>query len=182
MALNKRALTPIIAIILILMMTITAAGATFFFTTRIQGQQQGGIESIQSRFFTVTTTQASVIRSNFNDSTQVLNIFVQNTGNNPIPVANTSSYPTTEWVVFDSSQRSICSSNWGANFPQINTSVKCNRGCGTDIPVGQIRQITLNISAAPGAECSLANQPNSTRISFTIDFSGKTTASGSFDK
>ena len=175
---NRKGLTPIISVILLLMMVIAVAGGMFFWVTRIQGQQQGGIESYQGKFFTTAATQASVIKATYNDSNQSLSIFVQNTGNNPIPVPTTSTYPTTEWIVSDSNQKAICSTSW-AGSAAISGATNCTRGCGTDISIGQIRQINLALSSS---ECSLVSQPNGSKISFLIDFSGKTTASGSFDK
>src|SRR3989344_652824 len=157
---NRKAISPIIATILILMMVVAAAGGMFFWVTRVQGQQQGGVESFQAKFFTTAATQANVIRASYNDSNQNLNIFVQNIGNNPIPVDNGTNYPTTEWIVFDSNQRSICSTNWGGITTAGNVS--CGRGCLTDIAVGQIRQITLIFNT--GSQCSLVSQPNGKRI------------------
>ncbi|HIH14193.1 MAG TPA: hypothetical protein HA224_02965 [Nanoarchaeota archaeon] len=177
---SRKAISPIIATILIMMMVVAAAGGMFFWASRIQGQQQGGVESFQSKFFKTASTAASVLKTNYNDSTQILNIFVQNTGNNPIPVSNLTSYPTTEWIVLDSSQNSICSSNWG-NDGASSTGPKCNAGCGgANIEIGQIKQIILNFTNS--STCLIRSQPNSSRISFTIDFSGLTTAGGSFDK
>ena len=176
--LNKKGISPIIATILLMMMVVAAAGGMFFWMTRLQGQQQGGVESSQSKFFTVAATQANIMRASYNDSSARLDIFVQNIGNNPIPVDNGTSYPTTEWIIFDSSQRAICSANWGGVTTSGNVS--CLRGCGTDISIGQIRQIGLTLNA--GGQCSILSQPNGSRISFTIDFSGKTTAGGSLDK
>ncbi len=176
MATNKKALSPIIATILILMMVVAVAGGMFFWLSRLQGQQQGGVESFQAKFFTTAATQASVVRANYNDSNQRIDLFVQNIGNNPIPVDNGSTYPTTEWIVFDSNQKAVCSTNWGG---PLVSNVTCIRGCTTDILIGQIRQIALNLQ---NGQCSIVSQPNGTRISFTIDFSGKTTVGGSFDK
>jgi len=174
MATNKRAISPIIATILILMMVVASAGGMFYWITRIQGQQQGGVESYQGKLQTTMASSVDILKASYNDSAQNLTIYAQNIGNNPIPTTAGTTYPTTEWIVFDSNQKSICSSNWGGS-----TNPTCASGCGTDISIGQIRQIILSLS---GTGCSITSQPNSSRISFTIDFSGKTAASGSFNK
>ncbi len=177
---SKKAITPIIAIILILMMVVAIGGAMFYWLTRIQGQSQGGIESFQGRFFTTAATQANVLRVFYNGTRavdEVMLLYVQNIGNSNIPLTNTSTPPTTEWIVFDSNGRAVCSANLGGD--NVTKTPSCNKGCSSDILPGQIREIRVNLSHSI---CTLMNVSNGTKIDITIDFSGKTTSSVSFIK
>ena len=177
---SKKAFTPIIAIILILMMVVAIGGAMFYWLTRIQGQSQGGIESFQGRFFTTAATQANVLRVYYNGTRaldEVMFLYVQNIGNSNIPTTNTSTPPTTEWIIFDSNGRAICSANLGGD--NITKTPSCNKGCSSDILPGQIREMRVNLS---GSICTLMNVSNGTQVSLTLDFSGKTTTSASFIK
>jgi flagellin-like protein len=175
---NKKGISPIIAIILLLMMTVAVAGAAFFWLSRIQNQLQGGVESFQGTIFTQISSSIDVIDADYNISAgdENITIFFQNTGNTKIPVSNVSAFPTTTWILKDSSQVAVCSTSWNGT-----PNVACLRGCGqsTIIDVGQIHQVILNIDSTA---CSIASLTNGTVFSFTIDFSGKTTASGSFIK
>ena len=46
---NRRGITPIIAIILLLMMTVAVAGAAFYWLVKIQGSMQSGTESFEGK-------------------------------------------------------------------------------------------------------------------------------------
>ncbi|MEM4714082.1 MAG: archaellin/type IV pilin N-terminal domain-containing protein [Candidatus Nanoarchaeia archaeon] len=173
--LNKKGITPIIAIILLLMMTVAVAGAAFFWLSRIQSQLQGGIESYQGTMMTQVASKVDVIAANYkNESGQEnLTIIFQNTGNTKISISNTSTYPTTTWILRDANQVTVCSRAWDGNF--------CLSGCGPSefMDVGEMQQIILNLS---NTACSISALPTGTVFSFTVDFSGKTTSSGSFIK
>ncbi|MBI4095327.1 MAG: hypothetical protein HY438_00540 [DPANN group archaeon] len=178
---NRKAITPIIAIILTMMMVVAVAGAMFYWISRIQGQGQGGVESFSGRFFTTAASAVNVIHVSYNGSfanAELLTMFLQNIGNSNIPLDNGTSSPTTEWIVLDVNGRPVCSSSWGGTIG-TNATIKCMRGCATDILPGQIRQVVLNLSIG---ECTLMNITNGTQVKFTIDFSGKTTTTGTFIK
>ncbi|MGC8940713.1 MAG: archaellin/type IV pilin N-terminal domain-containing protein [Candidatus Nanoarchaeia archaeon] len=173
---NNKGITPIIAIILLLMMTVAVAGAAFFWLTRIQNQLQGGVESFQSTSLTQMASRVEVLDADYVKSTSYANltIFLQNTGNTKIPLPNSSTYPTTTWILKDENGVAKCSSDWSGA-----AGVNCTEGCGSNIliDVGQIKKVVLNISS--GSSCWLG-EASGRLYSFTIDFSGKTTTSGSF--
>ena len=98
----KRGITPIIAIILLLMMTVAVSGAMFYWLSRVQGQTQGAVESFQSNLFTNIASEVSIIEANYNDTLEQLHIFLHNTGNTQITLDNSTTYPTTDWILFDS--------------------------------------------------------------------------------
>jgi len=175
---SKKGISPIIAVILLLMMTVAVAGAAFFWLSRIQGQMQGGVESYQGRIFENIASRVDVIDADYKLSgAENLTIFFHNVGNSKIPVSDASSFPTTTWILRDSDQVALCSANWGGGTNQTT----CTEGCGasTQMDVGEIHKVVLRLS---GSACSLSAQSSGTVFTFTVDFSGKTTTSGSFVK
>ena len=174
---NRKAITPIIAVIMLLMMAISTASGLFYWLSRVQNQQQGTVESFQSSLFESLIASVDVMSAKYNDQSQNLSIVFQNTGNIKIPLTNGSVKPTTEWAVFDADQKAICATDWSAQ----GTTIKCMAGCGTStqLEVGQIRTVTLNLT---GTDCGIQGITNNTVLSFTIYFSGKATTTGSFLK
>jgi flagellin-like protein len=171
---GKKGITPIIAIILLLMMTVAVAGAAFFWLSRIQNQLQGGVESFQGTLMTQIASKVDVVDADYSNSTN-LTIFFQNTGNTKIPVKMTPDFPTTTWILKDENQVARCSSNW------YNTSIaQCVDGCGTDVQldVGEMHKVVLQLNG--GGPCAIKSSDAGHVFSFTVDFSGKTTSSGSF--
>ena len=173
---GKKGITPIIAIILLLMMTVAVAGAAFFWLSRIQNQLQGGVESFQGTVLTQMASKVDVVDADWMNASgdENLTIFLQNTGNTEIPLLKSADFPTTTWILRDSNQVAICSSTW-ADEPS-----ECDKNCGSSqkLEVGEIKDVILRLSD----ECSLSSKPSGQVYSFTIDFSGKTTTSGSFVK
>ena len=174
---NKKGLTPIIATILLLMMAVSAAAGMFYWLSRVQGQQQGSIESVQTKMFSDLTSSVDVVDADYNDTTQVLDLYLQNSGNSKILLDNSTATPTTQWILFDAAQRAICATDWhgGSGAPA------CMLNCAENstIAVGQIRQVRLNLTLGG---CSVRSQANGTVLAFQIDFSGKTKTAGSFIK
>ncbi len=171
---GKKGLTPIIAVILLLMMTVAAAGAAFFWISRIQGQMQGGVESFEGRIFEGIASQINVIDADYSTSSENLTIFFHNTGNKKIPLKNTDVHPTTTWILRDPDQLVVCSTDWSGK----STSVACS-GCGStvEVDIGQLKSISLNTA---NTACDMTKYGGGKAFTFTIDFSGKTTTSGSF--
>jgi flagellin-like protein len=165
----SKGITPIISIILLLMMTIAVAGGAFFWLTRIQNQLQGGVESYQATTLTQMASRVDVLSANYDGEN--LTIHLQNTGNTKIPLTNTSTYPTTTWILRDENQIAKCSTTWSS------TDTKCISGCGENaqLDVGQMAEVKLNLTGS----CKITSAGGKL-YSFTIDFSGKTTTSGSF--
>jgi flagellin-like protein len=172
---GKKGITPIIAIILLLMMTVAVAGAAFFWLSRIQNQLQGGVESYQSTMLTQMASKVDVLDADLNGDN--LTIFLQNTGNTKIPVTAKTTPPTTTWILKDENQIARCSSNW-AN----STYTLCTEGCGDNVQmdVGVIHKVVLTLGTKCHIDGGVGGNDTGKVFSFTIDFSGKTTSSGSF--
>ncbi len=77
---NRKGITPIIAVVLLLMMTVAAAGAAFFWITTIQSRLQGQIGT-QAAKSAETTKQVRIISSECGHTTPVsINVTIQNVG------------------------------------------------------------------------------------------------------
>ncbi len=174
--LNSKGITPIISVILLLMMTVAIAGAAFFWTQRMQNQLQGSVESYQSTLLTRMSSKVDIREgTNYNVSTENLTIVLQNTGNTKIPIRDCCAWPRTDWTLRDSNQVSVCASDWAA---------LCEEGCAhggniTYIEVGEMHAVVLGLE---GTDCDISSYSGGQIFSFTIDFSGQTTASGTFIK
>ncbi len=171
---GKKGLTPIVAVILLLMMTVAAAGAAFFWISRIQGQMQGGVESFEGRIFEGIASQINVIDADYSESNENLTIFFHNTGNKKIPLKNTDINPTTTWILRDPDQNVACSTDWSGK----GTNPGCS-GCSAtaEVDIGQLKSISLNTA---NTVCDITKYGGGKAFTFTIDFSGQTTTSGSF--
>ena len=66
---NKKGVTPIIAIILLMMMTVAAAGAAFFWIVRVQSSLTGGAEQ-----------HVDTVLTNIGSSAEFLDVAVNSAG------------------------------------------------------------------------------------------------------
>jgi len=174
--LNSKGITPIIATILLLMMAVAIAGAAFFWTQRMQNQLQGSVESYQSTLLTRMSSKVDVREGTYyNTTTENLTIILQNTGNTKIPIRDCCFWPKTDWTLRDSDQNSVCARDWAG---------MCKDGCAgggnvTYIEVGDLHKVILNLN---NTACDISNYSGGQVFSFTIDFSGLATSSGTFIK
>ncbi len=82
---NKKGITPIIAVVLLLMMTVAAAGAAFFWITTIQSRIQGQIGTQVSTTTTQTGAGLNIIALICNaTSPATISLTLQNTGTSTI--------------------------------------------------------------------------------------------------
>jgi len=169
---NSKGITPIISIILLLMMTIAVAGAAFFWLTRIQNQLQGGVESYQATTQIHMASKVEILASNYDGEN--LTFAVQNIGATKVPISTSADPPTTTWILMNENRAPVCSTNWNGTY------VNCTSGCGTDLDVGQVRLINLRLNSTCNISDVAKTSGKGKLYSFTIDFSGKTTGSGSF--
>lgn len=77
---NKKGITPVIAIVLLLMMTVAAAAAAYFWMTSIQGTIQTGISSQAEELLGKTIRDVTIIFEECNSTTDWLEVIIQNTG------------------------------------------------------------------------------------------------------
>jgi len=187
---SKKGLTPVIAVILLLMMTVSAAGAAFFWFVRVQGELQGGSEQFSQELSKKVASGIEVVLTeyqpyfNYSNATNNsgasclfgnITFILKNTGATKISLRNTSTSPTTTWILQDSEQDMICSEDWNA------APSNCILGCGGDLGISSRQTVTLNLSGV----CDIGNAttyPNGTIFYYKVDFSGQTATGGSFRK
>jgi flagellin-like protein len=193
--LSKKGITPIIATILLLAMVVAIAASAFFWTSRMQTQMQGGLESYQDTIHTRQVTSAKIVDAKYNDTTGNLTIFIQNTGNVRLPIRACCIWPRTDWILKDANQNVVCSALWRDPFSGLGCAPdwqlsQCVEGCTgenvTWVDVGEIHKVVLQIknSGSCYTACSVHNPayPIGEVFSFTINFLGETTAGGTFIK
>jgi len=174
---SKKGITPIIAVILLLMMTVAAAGASFYWLIKIQGEMQGGTEQYQEKTFERMASNVNWQGADFNSTNEQLTLYLQNVGTTDITLSNSSTTPTTTWILKDSDQVGICQTNWAGTAVDDSES-SCVSGCDTTLAAGSTAKIVLNV----GSDCNISAYASDSLIYTTIYFSGKATASGTFEK
>lgn len=158
---NKRGITPVIAVILLMMMTVAAAGAAFFWFVRIQGELQSGGENYAAELSETINSNVYIQVADYVSGD--LEVYVKNMGGIDIPV-NTGAYsPTTSFILQEGDGTVICQTYLGS------ASADCTSGCNSDIQVGETQKIVIDLAS----DCSLTSFTEDTSISFTLDFSGQ---------
>ncbi len=76
---NKRGITPIIAVVLLLMMTVAAAGAAYFWLTTIQTRIQAQIGTKITESTSTSFANVNVIDALCNSPGQTVNVTIMNT-------------------------------------------------------------------------------------------------------
>ena len=167
---NKKGLTPIIAVILLLMMTVAAAGAAFYWLVKIQGQMMGGTEQYEEKSFERMASTVAIIAVNYNLTSEVLDLYLQNLGTTTVPINNGTTDPTTTIKLADADSIIICAE-------KLSVGGKCTSGCGGNIVPQEIKKVSLSLD---GTNCDLSGETNETLIYVDLYLSGKTVASTSF--
>ncbi len=173
---NKNGMTPIVAIILLLMMTIAAASASFYWLIRIQSQMQGGAESYQENIFDRLASTVNWLDADYNATTEVLTIYLQNVGTTDIPLDNSTANPTTTWILKDSEQFTICESK----FDGVTTNADCYIGCGptSKLQAGSSSTLYINLT---DTSCDVSGYTDDSLMRVSIFFSGDAMTSGTFE-
>ncbi len=112
---NRKGITPVIAVVLLLMMTVAAAGAAFFWITTIQSRIQGqvGTQASQSA---ASAKQFSIISASCGHTAPVqINVTIQNVGGLTIDSGPTAVTITDTSANTISTNQSIMSSNLDNN-------------------------------------------------------------------
>jgi len=113
---NRKGITPVIAVVLLLMMTVAAAGAAFFWMTTIQSRIQGQIGTQVTTTSAQTSASINFLATICNASSGDLNITLQNTGTTTIENG------TVGVILSDDQDRVLKVGNigLGSNFDQNN--------------------------------------------------------------
>ncbi len=173
----KKAITPIIAVILLLMMVIAGAAAAFFWFVKMQSELQSGTEQYQENVYEKISASLSWENAEYNEATEELVFYIQNTGNVKIPANNESQEPTTYWIIKNVDQETVCSTKWDG----VSGSPQCISGCGsnTNIQVGETHRFSINLD---GSDCDIDAYNTGDMFYVGVYFSGKASAAGTFEK
>ena len=165
---NKRGITPVIAVILLMMMTVAAAGAAFFWFVRIQGELQSGGENYASELSETINSNLEVRVVDYISGD--LEIYIRNMGGIDIPVNTGSNSPTTSLILQEGGGTVICQTYLGS------AAADCTSGCNNDIEVGETQKLDIDLAS----DCSLTSYTEGESISFSLDFSGQVGTGGEF--
>lgn len=154
----------IIAAIIVLAIMVLSSG---------EGGALAKFSAARQQIQPTAVSSATIIDAKYDHTTTTLTLFIQNTGNTKLPLNNAATFPMTTWILKENSGVARCSSNWACTGP-----ARCLEGCGStkQIAIGQISKVVLNLDD----ECNINPADYGEIFSFIIDFSGKTTATGSF--
>lgn len=184
--LNKKGLTPVIAVILLLMMTVAVAGAAFYWLVKIQGSMQSGTESYEGKLVERMAGKVGLSAVYYDRDNKLLKLYLQNQGNTEIPLTDSATPPTTTWILLDNEQQTICSGDWSGNSAAGGYNAKCTgTGCDSALVLGAVREVILDLDYQNSGLCDISDDddyPEETMFYFVADFSGKATAGGQFLK
>ncbi len=162
---SKKAITPILAIILTLMMAVAISSALFYWLSRIQNQQQGTAAQSQERLFETLATCLNAPTFDYNTLDNQSNLIVQNCGNTKIEFGDRR---IDDVAIISATGVDPCNL-------QINSSLCI--GCPATIEPGGVATMTLNWTAEPNCAGKIRRGVKH-QISFFVD--RKTTVSRSF--
>jgi len=134
---NRKGITPVIAVVLLLMMTVAAAGAAFFWITTIQSRIQGQVATqasqtaSSSKFFVITGVMCG------HAAPVQINVTIQNVGGLTID-SGISSIAVTSGGVQVAENTSILNSNleskgYGSMTFYIGTNLTQNKTYGVRV-------------------------------------------------
>ena len=168
---NKKGITPIIAVVLLLMMTVAAAGAAFYWLTRMQQQAQSGVSGAQQQLIEESSASMAVISQAYTDTvdSEALAVDIQNTGGRTISIAAEDIIGVLE----DGDGNTVCSSGL------LNGSLfNCTSGCTSTLSPGSVEQLDIDISGC--VDASGSNLNSGVAYYYQLKFQKGATVSGSF--
>jgi len=169
---NKKAISPIIAIVILLTVTVSSASSAFFWLNKIQGQITGEEERFEVVSFELEGAEVEVLDTDFTPQNELL-MFIQNSGEEPIIISSTTDAPTTVWLLKDANDQVICSSDWSG----VGNAPICKQGCNEELAPGEIRKVILgNLDGM----CNVVGKPTDSIFVYEIDFGGITKVESSF--
>jgi flagellin-like protein len=178
---NTKGMTPIVAIILLLMMTVAAAGTSFYWLIKIQSEMQGGTEQYQENVFERLASTVNWLDADYNSTEENLTIYLQNVGTTDIPLDNSTTDPTTTWILKDSEQVTVCEAKLDGETNGAVTNPNCVSGCGTSTNLRPSSSTSIMLELS-GTNCDISGYAEDSLMRVTLFFSGKATTSGTFER
>ena len=162
---NKKGITPIIAVVLLLMMTVAAAGAAFYWLTRMQSQAQSSVSGTQQRLLEQSSTAVALISQRYNSGSLIIS--VQNIGGKTIDLTESKMIMNLE----DSDGNAVCNPDTlesGGNFEATISE--------SNLAPDGLENINVTIDTT---KCSMTDN---VYYYYTLSFPGGASVSGSFKK
>ena len=159
---NKKGITPIIAVVLLLMMTVAAAGAAFYWLTRMQQQAQSGVSGAQQQLIEESSASMALISKSYDSTNNNLSVDIRNTGGRTISIAAGDIIG----IIEDSDGNAACAS--GA----LDDSFSCS-GCTGTLSPGNIANLEIDLSSCVTPTSGLTYY-------YQLKFQKGATVSGSF--
>ena len=85
MATSRKAITPIISIILLLLMTVVASAGVYFWMNSVQTDLQSSVEGNIVDSFNDKNTQFTIVSTSCNSTADTIKVILMNTGSVDIP-------------------------------------------------------------------------------------------------
>jgi flagellin-like protein len=177
---NKKGITPLIAVVLLLMMTVAAAGAAFYWLTRMQQQAQSGVQGQQQQIVEEASASLAIVSQDYNKGTtsQNISVDVQNTGGRSISLSNTSII----MVLEDGDGDAVCPA--GSLDDVANTAFEClnTAECeATDtIAPNEVKRLVIDLDVATANGCISNSLLDGRTYYYQLKFQKGATISGSF--
>ena len=165
---NKKGITPIIAVVLLLMMTVAAAGAAFYWLTRMQQQVQAGVSSAQQKLIEEASASLALVSQSFDSTGEVISVDIQNTGGRSIPLGGDKVIGVLE----DGDGNAMCAAA-ALNATSGGFSCDAIDGCTGTLTSNQVTRLVINITAC-------GNLSSSITYYYQLKFLKGATVSGSF--
>ncbi len=148
---SNKALTTPVAMALALMMVVAASTALHFWVTRLQGQEQGSVESSQAQLFENLASCIDIPAFDYNTLDDTSNVVLQNCGNKKLAVGDSllqdngvvSSDPC--GFILNSTTCDQCPFTLDVNTIKTFTLLWNQTTCVSKIEKGKKHQITLYI-------------------------------------
>jgi len=172
---NKKGVTPIIAIILLMMMTVAAAGAAFFWIVRVQSTLTGGTEQHIDTVFGNIGATAEFRDMSVDNAGLNLTFTLRNTGSVPFTV----DYNDTTLTLKKLDGTIICTEDWDSASINASNSGIAN---GTEIAINSITSVDLSLTTAQNCDLPTGTLEQGEGIQYTNYFGADVVASGSFQK
>jgi len=171
---NKRGVTPIIAVILLMMMTVAAAGAAFFWIVRVQSSLTGGTEQHVDTVLSNIGSSAEFRDVAVNTDGTALTFNLRNTGSIPFDVNFNDTVLTLKYL----NGTIICTTDWD-NSPTGITAVSPFT-TGDTVEVNSITSVTLTL----GTSCDLPDLilKSGESVQYSNYFGSSAVAGGAFSK
>src|SRR3989344_1874602 len=162
---NKKAMTTPIAMTLALMMVVSASTAMYFWFSQLQSQEQGSIDSSQTKLFDALSACVDIPTFDYNTLDNTSNAVLQNCGNAKLRIGDTlitdsatvSSTPCS--FILNSTTCDVCPFTLDVGAVQSMIIFWNQTTCAKNIDSGIKHQITMYIDRRATASRSFVPAP-----------------------